>query len=204
MNSNGQHLDREKIFGFVYKMLAPAEDSEVREHLDQCAECRRVAQEFGKLDAVLGEWREQNPSPWFDVRVKQALAERGPAGRFGWLFDLPSARIFALAMLVIIVVAVALIFNYTRQTEPTVETNAPVAKSQPAPAAQKPETLPPSPQQQAKVETAPQDTGETAEQPLAPEEELTMYRNLAVLENFDMLENFDVLSELPRGNGGAK
>ena len=203
MNANGKCFDREKIFGFVYKMLAPAEEAEVRQHLDQCAECRGVAQEFGKLDAVLGEWRERNPSPWFDERLKQKLAERGvPSRRF--FFDTPSVRVFALAMLAIFVVAVALMFNYFRQPHPGEETEAPVAQTPAAAATQKPETLPPAQQQQAKVEPAPQAAAETAKQTLAPEEELTMYRNLAVLENFDMFENFDVLSELPEGNNGGK
>jgi Putative zinc-finger len=200
MNSNGKCFDREKIFGCVHKMLEPAEEAEVRRHLDQCAGCRRVAREFEKLDAVLGEWRAQEPSPWFDQRLKQALAERGAASPSRTFFGIPRVRILALAMLAILVVAGGLMFNYFRRLRPGAETNPPVAKVKPSPATEKPETLPPAPREQAKVAPAPQASQETAAPALPPEEELTMYRNLAVLENFDMLENFDVLSELPNGN----
>lgn len=179
-------LEREKIFGLVHHLLESAEEAESRRHVFHCAECRSVAQSFEKFDSVLGEWREEKPSPWFDQRLKQALPARGPASGIRFLFSLPLTRAFAAALVMLFLVAGSLVVYRYRETGPAGAAQNPVARVPPAAANQN---------------QAP--TG-TSAQPLPPEEELKMYQNLAVLDNFELLDNFDVLSELPKGNKVAQ
>lgn len=187
MNSSGKCFDREKIFGCVHRMLGPAEEAEVRRHLEECADCRRVAQEFEKLDAVLGEWPAQEVSPWFEARLKQKLAAPRPAPAFRF-FGLPSTRIFAAALLVLMVVAGAYMIDELPKPGTKAKEEAPAAKVESPVAAEKP----------APAKITEKAKSKTASKPLPPEEELKMYQNLNVLEDFDLLEGFDVLSELPK------
>ena len=184
MIADNKCVDREKLFGFVHHLLEPGEEAEVRHHLDQCSECQHVAQGFAKLDAVLEEWRKVNPSPWFDQRLKQALASGGPASAFRFFFSLSSTRVFAALLAVLFVVVGSIMIHQFSRSGPSGQANAPAAQVQPPPTTQ----AQPQPQTAAQAQTLP------------AEEELKMYQNLAVLENFDLLENFDVLSELPKGN----
>jgi hypothetical protein len=184
---NAKCLDREKIFELVHHLLEPEEEAEVRRHVLHCEDCLRVAQGFEKVDAVLDEWKEQSPSAWFDQRLQQKLPSARPSAVFRFL-ALPSTRIFAAALLVLMVVAGAYVIDELPQPGKKPAVNSQVAKIE----------APSMPQQSAQIQPEPS-TAQTASKPLPPEEELKMYQNLGVLEDFDMLENFDVLSELPRG-----
>jgi hypothetical protein len=189
MNPQTPCPDREKIFGLVHHLLEPEEEAEVRRHAFHCEKCLHVAQSFEKFDAVLDEWKGQNPSPWFDQRLKQKLAASRPAPAVRF-FGLPSTRIFAAAMLVLMVVAGA----YVIDELPRPETNTKQAEKTQVTKAQTPVTAPkPAPAQTPEINKT-----KTASKPLPPEEELKMYQNLGVLEDFDLLEGFDVLSELPK------
>jgi hypothetical protein len=179
-----QCLERETIFNLVHRLLEPEEAAEARRHLFHCENCLRVARDFEKLDATLGEWREEQPSPWFDQRLKGALAASPPPSRLRFFFSGSPTRALATAMLALFVVAGSFMVYHFHGTTPDVQSNSPVVSGPPAP-----------------VQPVPAE-GVTQPEPLSGEEELKMYQNLAVLDHFDLLQNFDVLSELPGGNGG--
>jgi hypothetical protein len=186
MNSATPCPDREKIFQLVHHLMDPAEEAETRRHVFHCADCLRAAQGFERSDALLDEWKVEGASAWFDQRLKQKLPVRRPwAFRF---FALPSTRIFAAALLVLIVVAGAYVIDELPKPGTKPEEKPPVAEVQkPAPA---PRAVPASTSAKTKPKAAPK--------PLPPEEQIKMYQNMGVLENFDLLEGFDVLSELPK------
>lgn len=167
-------LDREKVFAFAHRMLAPGEEAEVNRHLETCAPCREAAAEYARLDAVLDEWKPAEPTPAFDARVRSALATDGerPHGMYGlgWLPVLAPAL-----MILALFVSVLVIRERRRHIGIT---------TAPAVATPGPQPVPP-----ARVETPDEQA----------QSELTMYQNLAVLEDYDMLRDFDVLSEMPRG-----
>ncbi len=178
--------DREKIFQLVHNLMEAAEEAETRRHVLHCETCLRVARDFEKCDALLDEWKVEGASPWFDQRLKQRLPARRPwAFRF---FALPSTRIFAAALLVLIVVAGAYVIDELPKPGTKPEAKPPVAEVQKLATAPKAAPAPTS----AKTKPKP------APKPLPPEEQIKMYQNMGVLENFDLLEGFDVLSELPK------
>jgi hypothetical protein len=180
--------DREKIFQLVHRLLEPEEESEARRHVLHCEECLLVAREFEKFDEVLGEWKDQAPSPWFDQRLKQKLPAARPARVFR-LFALPSTRIFAAALLVMIVVAGAYVIDELPKPGAKPDEKPHIAEVQ----------KPTETQKAAQTKPAEKSKTKKASKPLPPEEELKMYQNMGVLENFDLLEGFDVLSDLPKG-----
>lgn len=168
-------VDREKIFAYTHRMLAPDEEAEVGRHLEACDACRPVAAGYRRLDALLDEWKPAEPSPAFDGRLRSVLSAAGapPRGLFGlrWMPVLAPA-------LTVLVFFVAVLVVRERGRETPAPAPAQSARHAPHPA--------PPP---AEVET----TDEQARS------ELTMYQNLLLLEDYDMLRDFDVLSELPRG-----
>jgi anti-sigma factor RsiW len=184
-------VEREKIFVFTHRMLEPREESEVRAHLAECSECRAVAEEFRKLDAVLDEWKPTEPSPWFDTRVRAALAaeERKRAARP--LFGLRWAQWLVPAVVVALVVLGVVLLRRSPQVPQPVAHESPPPVTRPAP------TMPPQtqPKQLAKAQPPAVTQPQTAAR--AEEDELNLYENLPILEDYDLLANFDVLSELP-------
>ncbi len=164
--------DRELIFAYAHRMLAPGEEAEVCRHLETCAACREAANEYSRLDSVLDEWKPSEPSPAFDSRVRWALVNseaRALIGR-GWV----PALVPAMILLVILVGVLAIRNHGAKPTASAVPAVATTATQPAAPAALE------TPDQQA-------------------ESELTMYQNLSLLEDYDMLREFDVLSEMPKG-----
>jgi hypothetical protein len=188
MSTQSSCPDRERIFQLVHRLLEPAEESELRRHVLHCEKCLLVARDFEKFDAVLGEWKDQAPSPWFDQRLKQKLPAARPARAFRF-FALPSTRIFAAALLVMIVVAGAYVIDELPKPGAKSEVKSSVAE------VQKPAT----PAQTSQKQTAVQSKAKKAPKSLPPEEQIKMYQNMGVLEDFDLLEGFDVLSDLPKG-----
>ena len=92
--------DREKIFQLVHHLMEAEEEAETRRHVLRCEACLRAARDFEKCDALLDEWKVEGASAWFDQRLKQKVPARRP-----WafrLFALPSTRIFAAALLVLV------------------------------------------------------------------------------------------------------
>jgi anti-sigma factor RsiW len=167
-------LNRNKIFAFAHRMVSPNEEVEVGEHMEKCAACRKTADEYRSLEAVLDEWKPAKPTPEFDAHVRGAIARAAPALR-GGLFGLGWKRIAPALSILVVLLSVVVVRERGRHarttTAPTVATPGP----QPVPPAQ--------------IETPDEQA----------ESELTMYQNLSVLEDYDMLRDFDVLSEMPRG-----
>ena len=174
---NEKCLGREMIFRLVHHLLEPGEEAEARKHVLGCAECLKVAQGFEKFDAVLSEWGEASPSPWFDQKLKQRLPQRRAASRFRAFWSLSSTRAVATAMLALFVVAGSFMIYHFHGTRPDVDTAPAVAKIQQPP------------QAQAAAQSQPAEV-----KSLPPDEELKMAQNFSVLENLDMFEDFDVLS----------
>ena len=184
-------VEREEIFVFTHRMLEAREESEVRAHLAECSECRAVAEEFYRLDTVLDEWKPTEPSPWFDTRVRAALAAEEKERAARPLFGLRWAQWLVPAVVVVLVVLGVVLLRRSPPNPQPVAQQSPPAVTQPAP------TVPPEtqPQQVAQAQApavTQQPTAGTAE-----EDELSLYQNLPVLEDYDLLANFDVLSELP-------
>ena len=173
--------DREKLFLFVHQMLKSDEADVVRQHVAGCADCARVVDEQRKLDAELDDWSVQEPSPWFDAKVRTRVAACGRknAGFLG--FGRVRTLAAGLAAITLILVAVVL-FNHPKVAEIN----------------QQPSNL----QQQVATAVPPQvpATSAAIRQPLRPEEQLKMDENLSVLEDYEVVANFDALSELPQAN----
>jgi len=188
-------MEREQLFAFAHGMLDAQEEAAARTHVAECARCRQAVEEFARLDAVLAEWKPAEPSPWFDTRVRAALAVEGEGGwrkALGamqwarWL--VPAAAVTALVFWLVVARQPA------PPPQPVARQAAPVEKAAPPPEGARPE---------ARHELAPV---VQAQNPSAPANPPTLTRrdetapedDLRVLEDFDMLANFDVLSELPR------
>lgn len=172
-----QCLERERIFALAQGMLGAREQSESRAHVESCSACRKVFESYRALDAMLDEWSPAaEPSPWFDARLRAAVASAKPARSTQGFFGLALNRWLALPVLASVMIIVAVVtFRTSRPPAPVVPA-APVA----APAAP--------------------GVSSAAAAPQTAAQELKMYQNLSVLEDYDMLAGFDVISELPKGN----
>ena len=196
-------FEREQLFAYGHRLLAAREEEQVRVHVSECGACRAVVKEYGKLDTLLDGWRPAEPSPWFDARVRAAIAaETAKPYRSRSPFSLGWVRWLAPALGVVLVLAATLAVWWSRRslerpvTQPVVSSpasRAPQNVVTPAP------VLVPAPTPQM-ARTQPVETPRPVTAAVkAGEDELGLYENLTVLEDYDLLANFDVLSELPRG-----
>ena len=98
-------LETEKLIGYAYRLIDESAAFEVRAHLGECARCREIVEQHGRLDAVLNGWKRAEPTPGFDARVRQAVeaeqARRAGRGFWGWQW----ARGLALASLGLLIIA---------------------------------------------------------------------------------------------------
>jgi predicted anti-sigma-YlaC factor YlaD len=171
--------DAKTLFEFSQHLMTARKEDEVRAHLAACAACRAVGEEYGQVDAALDEWKVSEPSPWFDARVRAAVASAPAARRRLWWLE--HLRALALASLAMIFIGGALMVFHGR---PLYRHTAPVTAA--TVAAQ-------GPKAPAVTENA------VPAQALSADQEVKMYKDLPVLEDYDMLADFDVLSELPPG-----
>ena len=58
--------------------------AEVEEHLRECAECHKETDELRATLAVMDEWPEVEPSPYFDARLQARLREEKARAEQGW------------------------------------------------------------------------------------------------------------------------
>jgi hypothetical protein len=186
-------LDQEQLSAYAHRLLEGREEETATAHVDACPRCRAALEEYARLDAVLDEWKPSEPSPWFDTRLRQALAASGtrrPAGFLGLAWTRWVA-VGALALLVGVGV-----WAWRRAHGPAVV--PPVAQRvvpqkspalQPATLAQAPTTASPSRIKQAPAKVAHAKARENA----SPEDDLRE------LEDYDLIANFEILSELPHG-----
>ena len=165
-------VEREEIFALAKSMLSGRKERTVRVHVESCPACRQVFEGYRGLDSLLEEWKpETGPSPWFDARVRAAVAraeaDRPSYGFFGhtWIYWLAVPVLAAL----LVIAGVAVLHNLA--LHPVARPMAVVARAVPA----------------------------QASRPAIPAQS-KMDENLSVLEDYDMLSSFDVISELPKGN----
>jgi len=169
-------FERAKLFAYCAKMLEGRDEAEVRAHLAECAACREVAEEYRRLDRVLDLWEPAEPSPWFDARVRAAVAsveEHAPGlwarllAGWGWSRWLAPAMV---AMMAVVVSTVMVerpgLFRHT------VTQTAQTARLAPG----------------AQAGASPSGAQVTEEEGTAAE----------VSDDYDLLANFDIISELPK------
>jgi anti-sigma-K factor RskA len=169
--------NREDVFALSQGMLAEQEAKRVKAHLEDCADCRNVCERYLRLDSVLDGWAPSvEPSPWFDARLRAALASAKPASEpagFGLWTAVAWPRWLALSAFAALLLAGAVVTRHNLRLQH--QRSAPVA-----------------------VQIAQTEKPAAVQSDAA--QELKMYQNLPVLEDYDMLANFDVISELPKGS----
>ena len=167
---------REDIFALSQGMLAEREATQAKAHLEECVNCRNVFNGYLRLDSVLEGWTPAvEPSPWFDARLRAALASVKPARRspaFG-IWGFAWTRWVELSALTALLLAAAVLTRSHLLSHD---------------------------QQRAAVVTEVAQSGKAAAVQSEAAQELKMYQNLPVLEDYDMLADFDVISELPKGS----
>ncbi|HEY6293678.1 MAG TPA: zf-HC2 domain-containing protein [Terriglobia bacterium] len=182
-------MKREQIFALAESMLSAREEEQARAHLAGCEDCRKVFESYRRVDSVLDEWMpEAEPSPWFDARMRAAVAAAGSANRSRGFLGLTLNRWLALPAMASLLVITGVVAYRDLRSRPsggpgnTAAVTSAARAVQAAPAAQV-----------ASPAGAPAHEAAT--------QELKMYQNLPVLEDYDMLAGFDVISELPKGSG---
>jgi hypothetical protein len=171
--------ERERLFELAQGLVEAREAETLGAHAAACDRCRGTLEEYGRLDAVLDEWRPAEPSPWFDARVRAALqSARRPRRLFGlrlaWL-----APVVAVAL----VLGAVLLVEYQSEFPLTPPRPRTVVEKSPEPA----------------VPEAPR---ESVTKP-APEPPLVAVNGeddqLAAFDDLDLFANFEILSELRPG-----
>src|SRR5467141_2342066 len=75
--------------------------SEMKIHLDSCAECAGKLEAFRQTMSLLDEWQAPEPSPYFDVRLRARLREEAakqPSSWWAWARRPAMAVSLAVAM----------------------------------------------------------------------------------------------------------
>jgi anti-sigma factor RsiW len=189
-------LDTEKLIRYAYHLSDEAAASEVRAHLGKCLRCREIVEQYGRLDALLDEWKVAEPTPGFDARVRQAV-EAQQARRAAWGFgSLGWARGLAVAALGVLIVAgsVWIIRAHYRTSN-----SARVATRQVQP------PMGPQASTSATKLLSANVAPPAGVRPAHAASELGSSRAVAkddqdalALEDYDLAANFDLLSELPK------
>lgn len=184
-------FEREQLMSYATRLLDPAEASKVGAHLaGGCETCRAVVNEYRTLDSVLEEWKPAEPSPWFDARLRAAMASQGSEKRgflgFDWRALTPWPRwIPALAAALAVMVSLVAVRVHRTHVGSALAGKTQASMSQPSGVAAG--TAPAARTVQAGSEEA--GTAEAAQQ---------------AAEDDEMLANFDILSELPAPPQGSQ
>lgn len=185
-------LETESLIRYAYHLTDEPVGSQVREHLAACARCREIVEQYGRLDALLDEWKEAEPSPQFDARVRQAVeAHQATCGRRGW-WGWDWARSLALASLGVLIVTGVVWFA---RSHPPISR---VAVRQPRQVSSPPATV-----QKAEVRTSVTPHAGVKKAHAVPalssvDASLNEDNDAQALEDYDLAAQFDVLSELPK------
>ena len=180
-------FEKERLLAYATRLLEPAEEAKVHAHLASgCETCNGVVKEYRALDSVLEEWKRAEPSPWFDTRLRRALAAGSRAGTAGGFLGFDWARWSrwltpALAAALVVVVSVVAV-GVRRTGHPGVGAGNTIAQQGPAPAVNPPSQGGGAVQGPQAVQPGSEEPGMDAAQ---------------TADDDDMLTNFDVLSELP-------
>jgi Zn-finger nucleic acid-binding protein len=190
-------LETESLISYAYRLMDEPAASEVRVHLGECPRCRGIVEQYGRLDAVLGEWKTAEPTAAFDARVRQAVEaqQAGRAARWGWGWSW--ARGLALASLGILMIAGGV---WLAQGRRRVTNLSQVAVRQPRPTVSAQNPVPMaglrSPGIKPHADVRPSEA--TAETQSASSS-LNEDKDAQALEDYDLAANFELLSEIPKG-----
>ena len=190
-------LETEKLIRYAYHLTDEPAASQVHAHLGECRRCREIAEQHGRLDALLDEWKAAEPTPWFDARVRQAV-EAPQAKRGAWgLWGRQWGRSLALASLGVLIITGVVWFTRSHLRVP----NSSGVATREARQASGLRT----PAQAAKLQF-PTATGHADARPAqaAPKFQSAGAssnedQDAQALEDYDLAANFDLLSELPKG-----
>ena len=190
-------LETARLISYAYRLMDESSASEVRAHLGECARCREIVEQHGRLDALLDEWKIAEPSPAFDARIRQAVETR-QAGRAAWGFwGWSWARGLALASLGALMVAGVVWFtqNHRRVSNPPH-----IAARQPQQVGGAQSAAPMASVRSSGVKhPADMRPAETAAEPQSAGNSLNEDKYAQSLEDYDLAANFDLLSEIPKG-----
>lgn len=193
--------EREQLFAYCQRLLVADEEEKVRAHAAECAACRAVVGEYEKLDTLLDDWQPAEPSPWFDARVRAAIAaDSSRAESARPFFGLAWVRwlVPALGLALVLVAALVVWRSHRSPVHPATQAAAPAVVPRAPQNVANPVSAPavkPAPALQI-VQTRPVSAQPAA---TAAGEDLQLYEDLSVLEDYDLLAGFDILSELPKG-----
>jgi hypothetical protein len=190
-------LETEILTSYAYRLIDEAAASEVRRHLEGCSRCRKIVEQHGRLDAVLNEWQPAEPTPGFDVRVREAVAtleaQRKGWGFWGWQW----ARGLALASLGVMIVAGTVWFAHHHRG---VSHFAQVAMRQPQQATgARNSGQSPNPQTLSETAQAQVTPAQHAPEPGSTVATSSDDKDALAMEDYDLAANFDLLSEIPKG-----
>lgn len=189
-------FEKEQLFGYASHLLDEKELAAVRAHLGECSRCREVVESYQRVNTVLDEWKNVQPSAWFDAHVRQAVIAQPARGRASKLWGMEWIRGVALAALAILVVSGVIWFTRRPRAVPSPSAVAerhstPPAVTPAAPEVAKvnpPVVKPRHPETPLRAATAVKSAGAPA---IDDEDAVTA-------DDDALLANFDVLSELPK------
>lgn len=76
--------DQKKLSAWLDGELDSKQRQEIATHLQECAECRRLAEELAAVSETMEALEGLEPSPYFTLGIKQKVANLKPSGRTGW------------------------------------------------------------------------------------------------------------------------
>jgi anti-sigma factor RsiW len=190
-------LETERLISYAYRLIDEPAASEVCKHLEECVRCREIVEQHGRLDAMLSEWQSAEPSPEFDVRVREAVeafeAQREGWGFWGWQW----ARGLALAALGLMIVAGVVRFGHNHRADSHSSQVATRQSQQTTGARISGQT--PNQQTQADAAEAQMTSAQQLPDLRAADATSSDDKDALAMEDYDLAANFDLLSEIPKG-----
>jgi len=188
-------LETERLISYAYHLTDEPAASQVRAHLGECSRCREIVEQHGRLDALLGEWKAAEPTPWFDARVRQAVRARQAKLATGGFREW--ARGLALAALGALMVTGVVWFT---QSHPWASKPSGIATRQPQQVSS-PQTTPQRAELRSPIVAPPAGVKPVRAVPVlkSADASWTEDKDAQSLEDYDLAANFDLLSELPKG-----
>jgi anti-sigma factor RsiW len=190
-------LETEQLISYAYHLVDKAAASEVGAHLAECPRCSTIVEQYGRLDALLDEWKVAEPSAWFDARVRRAVEAQPAAREPRGFWSREWARSLTLAALGILIVAGVAWFarrHSSAANSPGVAVQSPQPSKRPQRPAQTAKLRSPVTTPHAGVKLARPVPGLKSVDASWSED-----NDAQALEDYDLAANFDLLSEVPKG-----
>lgn len=197
-------LDNEKLISYACGLAGKAGEAEVRAHLEECLRCRALVGQYGRLDAVLDEWKAAEPTPWFDARLRQAVEAQETVRETRSFLGREWVRALAVASLGLLIIAGVVWFTRTHASlSNSSRVTAGVVAREPHPA-----RAVPAPANVAKLHRPAVTAHAATPASAVPELDFAGVssnddKDTQALEDYDLAANFDVLSELPKEQPGV-